>query len=184
MKLVLEFEGNQLWQTFFFFPGLSEARSTVRGKTSGAMKGFGTFQWTAAVQALSCLVLRAVIAAMRAGETSRYVSGGRSSLAISLDYAISKQVQWLQDMFGVDSKGNLIARRLILRTNPNCKRPGPVILALNEKFLPTPYISIVIEGDKNPSVEKIECLLHSVVADFDRSRLAIKTCEIKQSRAA
>jgi hypothetical protein len=77
-----------------------------------------------------------------------FIKGGGGSLAASLDYAISKQPMWLTEMFGCDQSGISLIRRMVLRTNPERKRPGPTVLSVNERFMPLASISIMIDGVK------------------------------------
>lgn len=165
-KLTLKFFKGELWETTFTHPILQGEAVSVRGKTAGARVGAGTFQWTSGVQALSLLLVRAIYASVGHDAPRAELRGGRGSQAISLDYAISKQVQWLHEMFGTDSIGQLIARRIFLRTNPNCKMPGPVVVAVNEKFLPSENILIEIDGDTRPSPEKILALAEQIEGLF------------------
>lgn len=140
-QLILNFELGQLTEvTFQESPG-SPARVCVRGKTSGPCRQAGSFQWTAAVKALSLLIVKTALSPDNA-----LVKGDDHSLAASLDYAISKQPMWLTEMFGSDSNGVSLSRRLILRTNPERKRPGPVTLGINQLYLSPGAISIHVDG--------------------------------------
>lgn len=87
-----------------------------------------TFSWTRAVRALSILALRTYLA-RHDSSIAPLISGVRGSLAASLDYSLSKEPQWLLDMFGVDSTGRARARKFIRRENPERKRPGPVTIS-------------------------------------------------------
>jgi hypothetical protein len=78
----------------------------------------------------------------RLDEGRTVLAGARGSSIASLDYAISKQPCWLTDMFGTDSFGISLVRRLILRTNPERKRPGPVFLSLNTRYLDPSMIEV------------------------------------------
>ncbi len=105
---------------------------SVRGKTAGAHGSrVGSFQWTPAVQALSVLLLEAV-----AEQESEYsgISGHGGSLAASLDYALGKPPVWLLEMFGSGVNGEAFAKRLFRRSNPERKRPGPVVVSLNRSL--------------------------------------------------
>lgn len=139
--LKLCFDGGELIEVYFQESAMSEKRRSIRGKTGGAYRQAGSFQWTSAVRALSLLAINAVIDANDA-----FILGEGGSLAASLDYALSKQPEWLTDLFGCDHQGITYARRLILRTNPERKRPGPVVLALNVVYLPATAIEIQIGG--------------------------------------
>jgi len=99
----------------------------VRG--SGLKHKYGVFRWSPAVQAVSLLFLKHA-----AGEDPS-LEGNSGSYASTLDYALSKQPNWLLDMFGVDDTGLSSLRTIIVRTNSEQKQPGPVRLWLDEKFL-------------------------------------------------
>ena len=90
------------------------------------------------------------------------LTGSRGSFASSLDYAITKQVLWIQDMFGMDGRGMSVAGRVFVRTNPNLKRAGPVMVAINRNFLPVSSLEIEIDGDRQPSRDRLEKLLDKI----------------------
>lgn len=137
-------------------------RLSVRGKTAGAFRNAGTFQWTSAVRGLCILMARAKLACIQ-GATSEVstgqILGHRASMAASLDYAITKQPAWTRDMFGWDMNGTTLVQRLIHRTNPNRKRPGPVILALNERALSPVDVAIYWDGHVVQKVDELRNLL-------------------------
>lgn len=119
----------------------------VRGKTPGAYKCNGSFQWTPAVKAVCVLFLQALSSSFdTADRTEPMISGRRGSLATSLDYAIDKEPQWLCDMFGLDESGKTNLRRLIFRSNPGGKRPGPVSLSVNESAFPPDNIEVLVDS--------------------------------------
>lgn len=132
----------ELYRTRFAFPQGGADICSIRGKSCGAFPGYGTFQWSPAVRALTILVLRYTISHGIESGADFALSGPRGSLASSLDYAIEKAPVWLQDMFGIDSVGRPIARRLFLRTNPGQKRAAPVVVAMNRNVLPSESIRI------------------------------------------
>jgi hypothetical protein len=117
-------------QTRFSHPLLERHVVTIRGAT--APDNIGTFRWSSGVRALSLLLTKQAVVseARRNGLKDEYdpaaIHGGDNSLAASLDYAISKQPLWLQDMFGTTPQGTLISKLLFRRMNPDRKRPGPV----------------------------------------------------------
>ncbi len=150
--LKLYFEAGQLIEVNFKENGTSEERCSIRGKTGGAYRQAGSFQWTSAVRALSLLAVKAITTPQDA-----LIQGEGGSLAASLDYAISKQPEWLTDLFGCDREGISYARRLVLRTNPERKRPGPVVLALNSVYLPYSSIEVFVNG-KSASYEQLQAL--------------------------
>jgi hypothetical protein len=146
-QLELYFESaaqrTELTKTRFIHPLLSAERVAVRGKMAGAIFESGTFQWTKGVQALARLLI-AALAASGAGDAD--LGGTRGSLAAALDEAVHKGSLWLIDMFGMDGSGVALAKRLLLRSNPGLRRPGPVCLSLNRTFLPPAKISVILNG--------------------------------------
>jgi hypothetical protein len=140
-NLALYFESGELTEVIFQDGPGAPARASVRGKTGGAFRSAGSFQWTSAVKALALLVVKTC-----ATTTDALLRGDGSSLAASLDYAISKQPLWLTEMFGSDQQGICLIRRMILRTNPERKRPGPVTLGINQMYLPSTSIAVFENG--------------------------------------
>ncbi len=118
--------------TEFAFSG-AEVRRCSRGANS-VVPNVGTFRWNQAVRALCILALRYFLYrdSGRAEECS--LAGGAGSLAASLDYSIAKNTGWLAEVFGSDSNGSLVVRKLITRQNPERKRPGPVVVAFTKKI--------------------------------------------------
>ncbi|MFN8391273.1 MAG: hypothetical protein U0136_13355 [Bdellovibrionota bacterium] len=142
-NLILRLSGQQLAlnEVMFSHPLLDSPRVSKRGK--GLFPGIceSSFQWTSGVQALTVLCLRtkaAQAASARSSEppTATSIRGGSGSLAASLDYALSKRPLWLLDMFGVDSYGECLSKRIFVRWNPERKRGDEVLVALNPKQLP------------------------------------------------
>jgi hypothetical protein len=154
--LRLCFDGGELIEVGFKDSAVGVERHTIRGKTGGAYRQAGSFQWTSAVRALALLAVKAVSVPEHPA-----IQGDGGSLASSLDYALSKQPEWLTESFGCDSGGITYARRFILRTNPNRKRPGPVVLALNVAYLPTSSIEIRVNG-KPASAQHLTALHKSL----------------------
>ena len=140
-SLKLYFESGQLTEVMFRENANGETRRTIRGKTGGAFRSAGSFQWTSAVKALGLL-----LAQTARNPLNSALQGHAGSLAASLDYALSKQPVWIAEMFGCDQQGISFARRLILRTNPERKRPGPVVLAVNHVYLPAAQIEVFVDG--------------------------------------
>lgn len=172
--LQLDFVGTspvELSQTIFSRGDSPCPLLCVRGKTPGAYRKAGTFQWTSAVRALCVLFVQAKVAKLLGkSDVDSALSGERGSPASSLDYALSKQPVWLEEMFGLLANGSCTATRLFTRTNPNRKRPGPVVLGLNQRTLSADDITIVWEGKKLQSLEALEQLLRQLkgttVRDF------------------
>lgn len=160
-KLVAHFAGAgsscELIETLFIHPVIGEERRCIRGKRSGAYKGYATFQWTKAVQGLSLFVIEAAIRKYRSGQGPLLV-GCNGSFASSLDYAIDKQTSWLYDMFGWDSKGAGLSRKLLLRSNPGQRMAGPVAVSLNLNFLEPSNITVLYNYEELSSLEALTTL--------------------------
>ena len=140
-NMILHFEFGQLTEVCFQDGVHGNLRRSVRGKTGGPFRSAGSFQWTSAVKALALLIIKT-----KATPLEALLRGDANSLAASLDYAISKQPVWLTDMFGCDQQGISFARRLILRTNPERKRPGPVTLGINQMYIAPEAITVYVNG--------------------------------------
>jgi hypothetical protein len=161
-KLVLDFAYHagqiQLEKTKFISSSDVEYVA-VRGKTSGAYRSTGSFQWTPAVKAVCSLFLQTLTLSFEQQLSGPVMSGRRGSLASSLDYAIDKEPQWLCDMFGLDQGGKTNLRRMIFRTNPGSKRPGPVLLSLNESVISANEITVQLDGAPVTEQETIENII-------------------------
>lgn len=170
-KLELHFAGDvtaELIETRFFGGDNSPVRVTVRGKTAGAYKNAGTFQLSSAVRALCILFVKSSLAHHSPGLlTPPIILGFQGSLAASLDYALTKQPQWLSDMFGSDINGRCIGQRLFHRTNANRKRPGPVVLRANEHSISPAAISIFLNGEEKKDPTCLRELLIALGAPED-----------------
>lgn len=137
----------ELDKTSFRYKGMDSAIVAVRGKTAGANGDTGTFQWTPGVKSMCVLFMRALSKRLRGNEvTGPLITGGKGSVAASLDYALDKEPQWICEMFGLDKQGRNLLRRLILRTNPGRKRSGPVCLGLNYDAIDAKDIKILVDS--------------------------------------
>lgn len=145
-----------LIETRFEHP-ISGSRQCVRGKTGGAYSGYGCFQWTSAVSAMTSLALQS--AAYQEGQKIPLLLGERSSPASSLDYSLSKLPVWVLDMFGTDSRGRAIAQRLFRRSNPERKRPGPVIISINSHELSPKNIKVYLNNQQITDSSKIHSMI-------------------------
>lgn len=156
--------GCELHETMFI-SGDGQTLKCVRGRTAGAFRGAGTFQWSSGVRAVAALSLRHILSEM-SPMIDRYISGVHASLASSLDYALCKRPGWLSDMFGVQNSGRLTARRLFLVTNPHQKRPGPVSLAISEVFLPSSDIRVFYNGHQTTDFMELLSILREIEPTF------------------
>lgn len=153
----------QLIQTTFTYAIGGVKKVAVRGRSPGAFINAGLFQWTSAVRGLCILLIRAKLHRMiNNGETSAKISGERGSLAASLDYAMTKTPSWIIDVFGTDDNGFPLSNKIIARTNSNLKRPGPVILAVNEQLLKAEHITVVWNERSANRPEALHILLRGM----------------------
>ncbi len=151
----------QLYRTTLLREGANAPRLCVRGKTPGAFRDAGTFQWTPAVRAMCELLVGSIVELNTTGKT--YVlSGLAHSGAASLDYAISKQTNWLGDIFGNTASGQPLSPRVFLRTNPNRKQPGPVVIALNTNIIPLNNIRVMVDEREVASIDQLQSLLEGL----------------------
>jgi len=153
--------------------GSSDEILSVRGKTGGAFDTERTFQWTAAVQGLSVILLRKAACSNALQDVT--LSGGQGSVAASLDYALDKQPAWLVDMFGLAKDGSSVARRLFRRTNPGRKSKGPVVIGLNKSLLTTLSVDIVWDGIQITNTTTVAQLLAQIEQKVGTEPLAIST---------
>lgn len=114
----------------------------------------GSLPWTSAVKALAILLVRT---AASNEDTQDFKEGAKLSsdttqAARSLDYALSKKPAWLQDLFSVDAAGSSLAARFFIRQNSESKRPGPVIISLNDRMISGEDIEIYVKE------KKIDCV--------------------------
>lgn len=181
-----------LLETFFTHSLLPTQRRCIRGKIPGAYIGYGTFQWTKAVQALAILFVRAVctdLAQQSQQDASIFrtplLSGGLSSFAASLEFAIQKEPAWLLDMFGVDSSGRSLTRRLFLRSNSGARRPGPISVSLNTAFFPAEAIQIMLDGSPVTDPAELSALLKNLEGQtegLDRANVDVRSLQGAQVR--
>ena len=148
--------------TEFAFSG-TEVHRCARGANS-IVPNVGTFRWNQAVRAMSILALRHFIYRDSDRAEDRSLAGGAGSLAASLDYSIAKNTAWLAEVFGSDSNGTLIIRKLITRQNPERKRPGPVVVAFTKKVAD---MGFYLNGEKVSGTDALRDLLSMLEPDND-----------------
>jgi len=148
----------ELIETCFVTALFDHPRRSVRGKTPGALRDAGTFQWTSGVRALCILFLKGLVSKLSPEEES-VLSGMHGSLAASLDYALSRQPSWLTEMFGTDSQGKCMALRLMNRTNSERKRPGPVAIGLKPVVIFDSQIEVFLNGNRVVSLTDLKEVL-------------------------
>jgi len=160
--LELAFRENSLFESWFSVNEGLDKSLMIRGKKSGAyLEATGFFQWTKAVRALSCLLIKYKLSEF-SSDIKPLILGGKGSLASSLDYSMTKQPLWLCDMFGLDYFGRSYSKRILRISNSNRKRPGPVAISVNSKFLSSKNIKIYSNGTLLETEPKFIQLLKKV----------------------
>lgn len=165
-ELILQFVGDpqmELVESCFSHPRIGDERRCIRGKRSGAYRGYSTFQWTKGVQALSLLLIEAAIRGHIAS-SGPLLAGQTGSPASCLDYAIDKQTVWLMEMFGWTDSGDGFARRLFVRSNAGQRMPGPVAISLNHNYLASEDIKIFANYEAQVSLQQLSRLRESLRA--------------------
>jgi hypothetical protein len=166
LQLVSSGASVELSSTVFDCPLTSEQYRSVRGKIAHGSGRTGTFPWTAGVMGLVCTLLKAKCASLLPESdcwlTATGFSSSESSFATSFDSALSKCPNWLLDMLGTDSRGVSHSRRMFIRINAERRRPGPVIVAVNAKFLVPSSIEVELDGKRIETPMPIERLLASI----------------------
>jgi hypothetical protein len=72
-------------------------------------------------------------------------------------------------MFGVDSLGISMLRRLVMRTNPERKRPGPVVLCFSNIAISNTSFYFTLNDSPVESVDGIQQLLQCVIGGLQGS---------------
>ena len=175
-RLVLEWSGPNLPQLqglHFSHPLLDHDRYSVRGKSTGATLATGSFQWTAAVQAVALLLMRGLGCTLAGrARCSPCLIGGPGSPAASLDFAIDKEPAWMSEMFGCDAQGGNLLKRLVLRSNPHQKRSETVSVALRPETLVHLKITASRDGSPLNSIDQVLALIASLEKNWRPQRLS------------
>lgn len=158
----------ELYRVEFSHPLLKEKRIAKRGKGFDSAITEFSFQWTGAVRALAWLLVTDAAADIDGAECRPLLSGDKGSPAASLDYAISKQPRWVEDIFGADARGRSLIRRITTRSNPERKRSGPVTIQISSKS--SLRIEVFLEGVRLEKSERLEQLAKAVL-DIRSSRV-------------
>ncbi len=130
----------------------------VRGKTSGAFAGQGSFHWSIAVRALSVLAIKTFMAG-KGHDCDPILVGDKGSFAASLDYAISKETHWLIDVFGISDGLVPNFRKVFKRTNSGRKRSGPVAVSFATPLVQPGAIHIRLNSHDVTSLSELSALL-------------------------
>lgn len=174
-ELVLQFDETedgppQLTLTHYSPSGRGTQYRSVRGQSTKARGACGTFALSSGVLGMIAAILKAKVANNDSlDENADWlslagVSSKETRLAVAFDSALSKEPHWLSEMFGTDASGRAMAKRLFIRENPERKRPGPVIVALNRLALPPENIAIRLGNGRQIDATEAQSLLSSIYA--------------------
>jgi hypothetical protein len=110
------------------------------------------------------------------------LEGQANTPAASLDFALAKQPNWILDMFGMDVHGQPIARKILLRQNPERKRPGPVSISVRLRALPPEKVRVFLEDKEVVDKETLRSLATEVEAYYYADRYNGSRCSGKAKR--
>ncbi len=159
LKFRTGFSKAQLDEAEFYSPLIGRELVCCRGQSSARGSLEGTFLWTGGVLGMSALFVLAKMAVLSGKESVDAISSDISASVKSFDSSLSKQPQWILDMFGVDSAGRPLCYRIFRRKNPEQKRPGPVQVLLNTDFLPPSQIRIFLDDEEVRDVATLSTLV-------------------------
>lgn len=162
-----------LWSTEVTASHLGINKRAIRGKWRGAYLEYGSFEWSKAVQGLCILLLHAKLRSLNPQNWSGPdLVGTGGSFASSLDYAIDKQPVWSVDIFGTDKHGLSYLKRIIDRTNPNRKRPGPVALAMNKLVWTAEEVEVYVDSRSIASEDELATMITRIRDGFVIEKVA------------
>lgn len=171
-------EGCALNQITFASDHSSKPLISRRGESN--LKN-GSFKWTPAVKSLSLFFIKASLnLSSKEDNNEPLLSGYQGSSAASLDYALSKQPIWMNEMFGADHAGKSILFKLIRRENTELKRPGPVSIYLS----PLAEREVKIEIYLNDLLVNDIDILHELIATLDQFKNSNKPISKKDSNTS
>jgi len=166
LKLYFIEENNKfsLFATIFHDQEYGEEIECLRG-SDNSFGPYRCFKWSPAVKALCILALRHA-AERESSRKTVFLEGKAGTPASSLDYAISKEPNWLLDMFGITQNGRSIARNLIRRYNPERKRPGPVRLMFDSRKINFSSVEPYLNDEKVSCPEQLKSLAAEIESSF------------------
>lgn len=167
LKFQSAFSEAQLEETEFFSSLVARKMRCRRGQLTTAGNSEGTFPWTGGVMGMCAVLLKAKLLALQLPRHEIHSHGVEISSEIAprtkaLDSALAKSPRWILDMFGVDSTGAAIIKRLFKRRNPEGKRAGPISVSLNLAFIDPRNIRILLDGEEVRDTALLERLLTEI----------------------
>jgi hypothetical protein len=115
-----------------FTSGVIRRCSNGRSRESSE-RGEFSFRWTRGVIALSVLLLRTALS-HRDNSCEATIQGEAGSLAAALDRALCAEPVWIREVFGANTRGDPLSRKIFRRSNPGRRCGGPVTISLNGWF--------------------------------------------------
>ncbi len=164
-----------LERTLFHTSLLDEPVLAVRGKSCGAFPQASTFQWYLGPQALMIFLLRGITARSKLFPV---LEGGAGSLAACLDMILEKTSSWLSDLFGCRADGSQIIRRIARRTNAGRRRGGLVSFSLNDKFLSTQNIHVILDGRRVTDRAELVTLANAIEFQWMSNKATRKALQL------
>jgi hypothetical protein len=137
----------ELYRTLFIPPYQTQPIVGLRGTTLHST--CLPFIWGPASQAISLLLVSAVVRRLSDAPRSLPLLEGPSlSPAGAIARLLTKRTtSWLHDLFGSDVTGRSLLHRMIVLGNARGRQQGPITATLNENYLSSLNISILIDGE-------------------------------------
>lgn len=146
-------------------------RKMIRGRHAGAFKNRNAFPWSSGVKGLAILAAKSALAGFGyPTDGSELLCGGAKSFASALDSAITKQTEWIMDMFGTNLRGEAFARRVFMRSNSERKRGALVSIRLNEQLIAPSEIEISINNIRVTNTKELVKLIRALEESDDRAK--------------
>lgn len=170
--LKLYFESSptlQLSKTFFISPN-NQKYISVRGKSSGAYLGAGSFIWSAAVKAIAIFFLKSLYYQKNFSffhTIPPVMRGEKGTPSHSLALSIIKEPRWMGEMFGCDYDGKCNLKRLIKISNLYFNFGSYVSLGLNLNTLGYDKIEIYLDDVLIIDQEKFKFMILSLGGVID-----------------
>lgn len=161
-RITLEFTSDNsgvfLWRIVFHNSLTNQQLTSIRGDSR--TNNFGNFRWAAGIRGLAVLLTRHKLSEFN--NTVATLEGGQGSIAASLDYAISKEPNWVMDLCGLTAEGKSVLSTLLKRINPERKRPGPVVLSFDKSKLSAQHVCLSVNGRELVSPTELHELLAKI----------------------
>lgn len=180
LTFFLDCQGN-LANAVAFKNGSVQGLSVIvrSGGALATVKAKGQFRWTSAVRSLTALLAYHKAAAFRSqanGQPLR-LFGTRGSAVVSLDDALFKEPNWILDLFGVDSKGRALSKRLFNRVGLKFAEKNFTGLALRESFLAVQDIHFLVGERELTCADELLSFANSLLNTFSEVTTTVPPAE-------